>query len=121
MEKNRIQIDGVWYVKEDTIDHGPEKELDVTCFEGMVTEDDKYCFEVTRIMRDDGETFYPGVSIKFTNKTSNKIEYWDSDEWLIGVLEADPDSIESASECLDPNGLKLFRQFVSKIKERGWL
>jgi len=121
MKKNRIQIDGVWYVKEDTIDYGPEKELDVTCFEGMVTEDDNYCFEANRIMRDDGETFYPGVSIKFTNKTSNKIEYWDSDEWLIGVLEANQDSIESVSEDLNDEGIRIFRQFVSKIKERGWL
>jgi hypothetical protein len=54
-------------------------------------------------------------------KTSDKTDYWDNDEWLIGVLEADLDSIESASECLDPKGLKLFRQFISKIKEKGWL
>lgn len=117
MEKDRIQINGVWYVREDTIDN----EYNIVCFEGMTTENNEYCFEATRIMRDDGETFFPGVDVKFTNKTSGETEYWDNDEWLIGVLEDNSNSIRLALESLNDEGLRLFKQLLNKAKEKGWL
>ena len=66
MNKDKIQIDDVWYIREDQ----SEKKLDVTNFIGCVYENDEYAWEATKIYKDDDKTFYPDVSIKFTDKTS---------------------------------------------------
>jgi len=71
--ENRIKIDDVWYVREDAIDdpmdhlEDEEIEMDVTTFDGRVFETDLYCFEATRILKDDG-TPYEDCDIKLTDK-----------------------------------------------------
>ena len=50
--ENRIQINGVWYVRED-VSNSNEIQIDITeditYFSGCVYENDKYCWEVTVI------------------------------------------------------------------------
>ena len=70
MENNRIEINGVWYVKEDTIKK-PIIELEPTKFEGYVVENRDYCFEATRIFRDDG-TPYNDIDIEVTTKKGKR-------------------------------------------------
>ena len=71
MKKDRVQIDGVWYVREDQAQlDAVLEDFDPTGFEGYVVENDEVCFEATRIKRDD-DSFYDGcVDIKYTHKTS---------------------------------------------------
>ena len=45
MNKDRIKIEGVWYVKEDT-SVKESIEVDPTHFEGCVVENDDFCFQV---------------------------------------------------------------------------
>jgi len=62
--KDRIQINGIWYIREDQVQESIE--LDPTEFEGIVVENDCFCFEET------AEEFYPinssGGSMEMLNR-----------------------------------------------------
>ena len=126
--ENRIKIDDVWYVREDSIDdpmdhlEDEEIEMDVTTFDGRVFETDLYCFEATRILKDDG-TPYEGCDIKLTDKRVKpwKEEHLDNPIWYIGVLENNPESMDEAHELLCKQGIKEFRAFVRNLISVDWL
>ena len=123
--EDRIQINGVWYIKEPE-DAIPESEtLDLTYFEGCVHETDKYCFEVTRIYRDyDANNFYSdNVDVKFTDKRTKpwKIDNWDSVDWLRGIYDTDMRAIGEALEVMDVNGVIELKALVGELIEMGWI
>jgi hypothetical protein len=69
--ENRIQVNGEWYVKEqESTAEAQPIELELTHFEGCVYENDKYCFEVTRIYKnyDKGEFYSDCIDVEFTAK-----------------------------------------------------
>jgi len=112
--ENRIQINGEWYVKESTItDKKIEiEDSDIARFEGAVYE--------TKDYRDDG-TLYEGVDIKFTNKSTGKIEYWDNDDWMVRVYENEAAAIESARVSMNEEGVAHFQAFIGKLVEIFWI
>ena len=125
--KNRIEIDGVWYTREDntTPELKPRLESSIA-FEGLVFESDLYCFEATRLRDDDGEFYDKECSIKFTDKSiihdiDKFQEYWDNAEWMIGFLNNDPEAIAEAEESLCPQGIEEFRVVVQELAENGWI
>lgn len=86
MEK-RIEINGVWYVREDSIAGVTTPvEIDPTYYIGAVVESETSCFEFSvltneeNVMRNDTQT------ITYTNKEGDrkdwKEDYWDNSEWL---------------------------------------
>jgi len=90
MTKDRIQINGVWYVKE-TINEEPIK-LDVTDFIGCAYETSDYSWEATKIYKSlASDILYDGVYIKFTDKTVTpwKEDHWDNDNFCRCLLEED--------------------------------
>ena len=126
---NRIEIDGVWYTREDntTPEVIPQLEPSVS-FEGLVFESDLYCFEATRLRDDDGEFYDKECSIKFTDKSKYSGlgdveigEIWDNAEWMIGILNNDPEAIEEALESLCSQGIEEFRVVVKELAEKGWI
>lgn len=132
--ENRIEINGVWYVREDAIDdpldHLEDEEMDLTFSEECTFETDKYCFVASRIRRDgsSNDEFYPDISITFTDKRSGnrdiwKEEYWDNNNWFKGILEGDPESIKSLNEETDigPQGKRQFKAFLNRLVEEKWL
>ena len=127
MSKDRIQIDGVWYVKEQ--DTNTVQELqpsDVTNYIGCVYETDAFCWEATMIYRDDLETLYPDVSVEFTDKRDADrenwiVEYWDNTKWFQGVYNNDPKSLVDARATMDVKGINDFRTFLKYIEQRGWI
>ena len=129
MEK-RIEINGVWYVREDAINDSldilDEEEMDLTWTEECIYENDDYCFVASRIRRDEGEEFYPDIDIKFTDKryhgkTEFVEEYWDNNSWFRGTLENNPESLEHLREALCDKGVKQFKMFLRKLVEVKWL
>ena len=116
--KDRIQVDGVWYVREDK----KQIEIDLIEFKGCLYETDEFCFEATLTYDDDGE-LYPDVSIKFTDKRVKpwKEDHWDNNNWFRGVYEDKPESYESAVEELGVDGAKQFQAFINKLVEKEWL
>ena len=130
--ENRIEINGVWYVREDAItdpfDHLEDEEMELTFSEECCYETDKYSFVASRIRRDDSSEFYPDIAINFTDKRSGdrdtwKEEYWDNNNWFKGILKGKAESIESLDEETDlcPQGKKQFKGFLNRLVEEGWL
>ena len=119
--KDRIQIDGVWYVREQ---QEPEVEINITRFKGMVTESDKYCFEATKLKHGDVPgRYYDGCDIEFTDKRGEpwKTDLWDNNAWMRGVLINDPVSLEHLRESVCPQGEAELKAFLKVLKEEGWL
>lgn len=116
--KNRIQIDGVWYVREE---QEPIK-IDPFDFLGCTHEGNKYCWTATRLMMDNGE-FYDDIDIKFTDKRVDpwKKEYWDHTGWMKGVLENNPESMVDAHKSMCEEGIKEFQAFLQHLKDKGWI
>ena len=130
--ENRIEINGIWYVREDAItdslDHLEAEEMDLTFSEECSYETDKYCFVASRIRKDDSSEFYPDIAINFTDKRSGnrdtwKEEYWDNNNWFKGILYGNSDSIESLDEETElcPQGKRQFKGFLNRLVEEGWL
>jgi len=127
--ENRIEINGVWYVRENAnIDHIEPEEMDLTFSEECCYENNKYCFVASRIRNNDGDEFYPGLSITFTDKRSGnrdtwKEEHWDNNTWFIGILENDPLTMTSLKEELDicSQGKKQLKGFLNRLVDEGWL
>lgn len=126
--EDKIQINGVWYVREDTkVDTKPERrkieDHEITNFMGCVYENDKYCWEATFLFKDDNRTLYGDVDIKFTDKRTRpfKEDNWDNNTWLLGVLKNDEFSMVDARDSMDEDGIETFKAFLTKLVEKGWL
>ena len=130
--ENRIEINGVWYVREDAItdplDYLEAEEMELTFSEQCCYETDKYCFVASRMRKDGGDEFYPDITITFTDKRSGnrdtwKEEYWDNNNWFKGILEGKAESIVTLDEETDicPQGKRQFKGFLNRLVEEGWL
>ena len=130
--ENKIEINGVWYVREDIIndslDHLEMEEIDLTFSEECCFESREYCFVASRTKKDNCEEFYEDIDVKFTDKRSGdrdtwKEEYWDNNNWLKGILEGKAESIVSLDEETDicPQGKRQLKGFLNKLVEEGWL
>ena len=122
--ENRIQINGVWYVREKQ-----ESDLDVTNFIGCVVEDNHFSFEATKIFKDD-KTLYDGIDIKVIDKRSkpHKEEVWDNLTWMINVLNNDMYEINQLKSnnndrigSMSNENIKFFKSFLDELLKKGWL
>jgi hypothetical protein len=129
--KDRIEINGIWYVKEDKQHTLVIDEIDdgnVTDSLDCIWETHEYCFIATVLLRDIAEEltdFYRSPFFKITDKRTGGKKDWvehdvDNTNWLLEVLEGDSDSMESAYEMFDENGIKQLRTFISYIIKKGW-
>lgn len=119
--EDRIEINGVWYVRENQTEEVTIT-LDATSFEGRAYESDKYAFEVTRILKDDG-TPYSDCDIKFTDKTVKpwKEDYFDNPKWFLAVLKDIPAYLQEAREIMCEQGIKEFKSIIKDLIKIGWL
>lgn len=76
--KDRIQIDGIWYIKENK-----QEPLDIIFYDGAVYENDYYCIEASRNKE------YNSISVEVTYKNTGKKEYIDNEEYLKYVIKGD--------------------------------
>jgi hypothetical protein len=120
MNKDRIQIDGVWYVKEDNQNDEPIK-LEVVETQGYLVENTNFSYEATRIGNDEGG-FYEGVDIQVTDKRSKpwKEDNWDNSNWMRGVLEYDPESWKELPD-LGSEDIKFLMAFLQYLKDKEWI
>ena len=126
MNKDRIQINGEWYVKENTIEPliNPE---DVTHSIECVWENSNWGFVASLIAKeDDFNDCYDDVYLKITDKRIKGREDWvetdvDNPKWILDVLENNPESIKDANEMFGDEGLKYFKAFACYLIDKGWL
>jgi hypothetical protein len=121
--QDRIEINGVWYVRENLANNQVE-DFELSFALHALYEDDKYCWEATRLYKDNSQTsFYEDIDIKFTDKRVKpwKEDHWDSNQWFKEVMNNDPEALEELSKDLCSSGVKTFRLFLNKLEEEGWL
>ena len=131
--EDRIQINGVWYVKEEELDTVEYVEPTISKldsgvkYDGMVFESDLYAFDCTRIYDDDGCLYKDGnVSIKFTDKSvvhdiTEYQEHWDNADWMNGILENIDGAIEEAMESLCSQGLVELKEVLTTLRVAAWI
>jgi hypothetical protein len=65
-----------------------------------------------------------GMDIEVTDKTNGRdwtTEYWDSEFFLRGCYERNPESIETLKESLNDTGVENFIAFLQHTVDNGWL
>lgn len=104
--EDRIEINGVWYVKETTEPKPTNKfkdfkykpfiqESDCSLTKTLTFEDDDHLIEIDVLLRiNTGEPVMPGI--KITEKDSDATEYWDNDSFLKGLIDVKQEDIEMA-------------------------
>lgn len=114
--ENRIQVNGVWYIKEPT----PEPiKLEPVDYIGCVVEDDFFVFDANINPKDPKD-----IGIEVTDKRTkpHKKEYWDHQGWMNGVLEGNPESLEVLiKDGWGSGDIKYLQAFLQHLKEKGWL
>ena len=101
MVMDRVEINGVWYVRENVQVEKQngfnfiEMELDPTHTEDLIHEDERYLLEYSIIKN-------PGIckmcSLEIQDKLTEQTEYWDNEEFLLGLSQLNEVSIEGALE-----------------------
>tara|TARA_B110000238_G_scaffold150196_1_gene161980 strand:- start:573 stop:953 length:381 start_codon:yes stop_codon:yes gene_type:complete len=125
--EDRIEINGVWYIKEDVATSKFEKvtisQLEPGIkYDGFVFESNLYAFDCTRIYDEDGNLYKDsGVSIKFTDKELKNSEYWDNVDWMCAFLINEPESMTEAMESLCPQGLVELKEVLTTLRVAAWL
>jgi hypothetical protein len=129
--ENRIQINGVWYVKEEASPNDVETTLkeiniDPIKFLGFLSENDFFCFEATVMTNSEYEKklLFNDVSIKVTDKRESpfKDDFWDNPGWMGGVLENNPDSLsELTKDSWTDYDIRYLQAFLKGLKDIGWL
>ncbi len=125
--KNRINIDGVWYVREDKLN---SKDINFKVYEddhiptrGITLELEDFCFEfsVLENIQEVGHysTFY-GPSIVFYDKNTDiKHEDWDSQSWMKGILEGNEESLSDLPESFTKTQLIGLKAIIKKAQDPG--
>ena len=123
--EDRIQINGIWYVREDAPkeDYEECEPLDLIECQTLTYEDDELCLEAIKLIHDE-VPYALDIDIQYTDKLAPKPwkeELWDSNSWMKAVLDDEPEAIKSALESMKKSQLRTFKKFLTALRERGWL
>jgi len=123
MNKDRIQINGDWYVKEASKEEAIV--LVITQTEGYTVENDEFCLEATRLIDMETKLPYPGdISLEITDKRSSRLDwkrdYWDNNAFLIGVLSGNKSSLKLLDSWSKEN-ITFLQKFLKFLKKENWL
>lgn len=116
----RIQINGVWYVREEDSALNPQNLwYTKTC----QYENNKYSLEAVLMTTKEGKRLYSDVGfwIKFTDKNEDIEETWDNPSWMLGIYHNQKDSLTEAADTMDEEGIETFKEFIGHLIELNWL
>lgn len=117
---NRIQINGIWYVPEnsqDVVVIEPDRE------ECYTVENSDFYFKAIRIFDQEENSFFDDIDIHFIDKRPNKPKQqdtWDNNDWMIGILKNDDASMEDLPD-IGRSGLATLRAFLQFLVDKDWL
>ena len=125
MSKNRIQINGRWYVAEESEKDAEFDPDDLTFFRGCVLETDTSCFEFTNLTHEEGKPYGGDISVKHTDKRFKdrkdwKENFWDNVNWFNGLIEDNPESFPDLESSVSKEDAKLFIGALRYLKESEW-
>jgi len=118
---DRIVINGIWYVKEVTIEN-EVIELNPIHSEEITVENSDFCFVATKMFKDDTVIQLGDIDIKFTDKRVKpwKEEYWDNISFIKGVLNEDPEFLPLLPD-FSVSQIKYLQAFLQYLKDKEWL
>jgi hypothetical protein len=117
MSKDRIQIDGIWYIREDK-----ESEFDISDQVFHVRqcgyEDDDVVLECNYSVKDNPEP-HDTPCVTFLDKARydldwTKREFWDNTAWMRDVVEGYPESIDQIPAQHLPVVKAFFKYLIEK-------
>ena len=117
---NRIQINGIWYVPEnsqDVVVIEPDRE------ECYTVENSDFYFKAIRIFDQEENSFFDNIDIHFIDKRPNKPKQqdtWDNNDWMIRILENDDASMEDLPD-IGRSGLATLKAFLQFLVDKDWL
>jgi hypothetical protein len=117
---DRIQINGIWYVPEnsqDVVVIEPDRE------ECYTIENSDFYLKAIRFFDQENNSFFDDIDIHFIDKRYNKPkdqETWDNNDWMIGVLKGDEASMAELPD-IGGSGLATLRAFLKYLVEKDWL
>lgn len=118
--KDRIQIDGVWYVREEEEKKNP---VDIYYYYEAVYEDSDYCIEA-HVFLDNKTLKIDPTSLRFeiTDKrqTPWKEEYWDNIDWLRYLHLREGKQTREAEEVIGKDGLNIVLSMLDELKKKYW-
>lgn len=114
MNTERIQIDGVWYVKEYSTP------VDYTEFRGCIYETLTYSWEAQVLVDRNGDA-RGDCWVEFVDKKNHIDDVWDNPEFFINLYNRDPKAIKLAQECMNDQGVKDFTAFIKVLIDKGWI
>ena len=112
MEK-RIQINGKWYVEEDSTKNGRDISDEIIYFNCAVYEDQDICIEAHYLN--------PGVIVEFHNKLTQTKDSADNIFWMLGITDHNAGSINEIKTMKLEDYEELIRLFFIELRKRGWL
>lgn len=123
--KDRIEINGVWYIREDKAisDNIPQDIIDnidseFWQYKGAFYEDELMCID-TMISEDNNI-----ISAKYINKTVQpwETEELDNENWFVGILENNPESIDGFNESFKTQEERfVFKAYLLKLRSLGYI
>jgi len=117
---DRIQINGIWYVPEnsqDVVVIEPDRE------ECYTIENSDFYFKAIRFFDQENNSFFDDIDINFIDKRYNKPkeqDTWDNNDWMIGVLKGDEASMVELPD-IGRSGLATLRAFLQYLVDKDWL
>jgi hypothetical protein len=132
--EDRIQINGVWYVKADSYVDKPIPTISVSLFDedgiiynqNCMFETADFIFRAVVLIDGDGKLKYKNsLYIEFIDKRPEpwKEEHWDNPTWLNGIILNNTDSIKVLEELkMSPSAIATFRDFLIYLRdENEWI
>ena len=117
---NRIQINGIWYVPEnsqDVVVIEPDRE------ECYTVENSDFYFKAIRIFDQEENSFFDNIDIHFIDKRPNKPKQqdtWDNNDWMIRILKNDNASMEDLPD-IGRSGLATLKAFLQFLVDKDWM
>jgi len=120
----RIQVNGVWYVREEKQNYLDNDMLSYT--KTCMYETDRFSFEAILITDIDGNPYFKtdtGLYINFIDKRTRPFieETWDNPTYFLELYHNQKDALIEASDSMDEEGIELFQQFIGKLIEMKWI
>jgi hypothetical protein len=121
--EDRIQINGVWYIREDSLKPESKKDFDfeITEIRELQIESENYTL-VGSVLFEHERFIMPSVKIEFTGgkEHGRESEFWDNEPFLFGLATGNPESMEQMigeSEEL----IVACKSITKKMMELRWI
>lgn len=137
-DRDRIEINGEWYVREHTLICNDVKRVaavdpsDLVFSKVITYEEGSFCFEACHLTQESGAPYgeeivgpFGGMYVKFIDKRIERRDQWvdyaiDNGHFFTGVLEENPDTISECHKIMNQEQLDSFTALLRYIDESKW-